>query len=233
MTKETLCTINIYCDESRHTSDPHDSYMVIGAISCPAESKREIVHQIHVLKREFNTQGEFGWKRLSPNKHDFYWALIEKFKEREDLSFRCLVVDKNILDHDRFSDGDSELGFYKLYYQMLVHWLKPDCSYRIFLDWQQNKEQHRFSDLRLILRKKLMGRARIDCLEPVTSHNLPLLELADLFIGAVGYQWNERSESETKIQFCKDLAAAVGLPALKTRTPLSREKFNIFHFVGR
>ena len=226
--------INVYCDESRHTSDRNDSFMVIGAISCSREHKRDVVNQVHKIKKHYDAQGEFGWKRLSPNKHDFYWSLIELFIKDDDLSFRCLVTDRNALDHQTYNAGDEELGFYKLYYQMLVHWLKPDCVYHIYLDWQQNKAQHRFSDLKLVLHNKLMGRgARIECLEPVTSRNMPLIELTDLFIGAVGYKWNDREESQTKIDFCNTLAGTVGLQTLKSTTPLSERKFNIFHFQGR
>lgn len=233
MTNKPLCEMNIYCDESRHTSDPSDAFMVIGAISCPREQKREIVNKIHRLKGRFNAQGEFGWKRLSPNKKDFYWALIDLFKENEALSFRCIVVDRNGLDHDKYNLGDEELGFYKLYYQMLVHWLKTNCVYHLYMDWQQNKTQHRFSDLGFFLQRKLSGRAKVACLEPVTSKNQPLIELTDLFIGAVGYAWNNRQTSPTKIDFCNELAKAVGFKQLKVSTGRDSEKFNIFHFQGR
>lgn len=225
--------MNIYCDESRHTSDQRDVFMVIGAISCPREQKRELVHQIHCLKRRFNAQGEFGWKRLSPNKRDFYWSLINLFKDNEHISFRCIVVDRSTLNHDRFNMGDEELGFYKLYYQMLIHWLKPNCTYHIYMDWQQNKMQHRFSDLKFFIKRKLSGRAKIACLEPVTSKNQPLIELTDLFIGAVGYAWNNRHSSQCKVNFCHDLASAVGFQQLKVSTSPTAEKFNIFHFQGR
>lgn len=233
MADNQFCHINIYCDESRHTSDPTDRFMVIGAISCPRDHKHDVVHQIHLLKKQYNAQGEFGWKRLSPNRRDFYWALLELFGRDPALTFRCLVVDRNILDHDTYNAGDKELGFYKLYYQMLVHWLKRGCAYHIYLDWQQNKAQHRFANLKTILEQKLSGKARLECLEPVTSHNLPLIELTDLLIGAVGYVWNDRGRSNLKVEFCRDLAQAIGRQSLKETTALSEEKFNVFHFQGR
>lgn len=233
MSVKTNIPINIYCDESRHTSDPRDAYMVIGGIACPREGKREIVHRIHVLKKTYKTQGEFGWKRLSPNRRDFYWAILDLFSRESRLSFRCLLVDRSSLDHERYNKGDQELGFYKLYYQMLIHWLKPQHRYHIYLDWQQNQAQHRFSTLRDILRRKLSGRAGIACLEPVGSRHIPLIEMTDLLIGAVGYEWNGRSESKTKVDFCQELAESMNMKNLRESTFPLKNKFDIFHFTGR
>lgn len=225
--------INIYCDESRHTSDPNDHFFVIGGVSCPREKKRELVHKIHKLKAKHKTQGEFGWKRLSPNRESFYWAILKLFIYEKDLSFRCIVVDRNLLDHAQYNDNDEELGFYKLYFQLLVHWLKPKHGYHIYLDWQQNKSRGRFSTLRDILRRKLTGRAKIKCLEPVGSKNIPMIGLADLLIGAVGYYWNSRNNSQIKVAFCEELSQALCISDLRSSTFSIKHKFDIFHFRGR
>lgn len=226
-------TINIYCDESRHTSNPDDPFMVIGALSCPRNRKEGLTRQINLLRKQHDVWREFGWKTLSPSRHDFYWALLDLFCNDPDLAFRCIVVDRNILDHDQFNRGDNELGFYKLYYQMLVHWLKPASAYYIYLDWQQNRMQSRFRDLRDILRRRLTGKAKIECLEPVSSGHTSMIQLTDLLIGAVGYAWNDLQGSAIKKAFCADLAKTVGLSTLKTTTMRSEEKFNIFRFTGR
>lgn len=218
----------IYCDESRHTSDSGDRFMVIGALSCPASRKRDLVRRVHNLRAIHSAQGEFGWKRLSPNKKQFYWDLLGLFVGETDLQFRCIVVDKT-----SFVSEDVELGFYKLYYQMLVHWLSPKCAYRIYLDFQQNREQGRFHTLRDVLRRKLLGRAQILSLEPADSSELELMQLADLLIGAVGYAWNARAGSDTKVAFCSDLAASLGRPSLAASTTPGEQKFNVFAFTGR
>jgi hypothetical protein len=202
--------------------------MVIGAISCPADAKRALVRRIHNLRAIHSTQGELGWKRISPNKRSFYWELLALFANDAQLQFRCIVVDKT-----QFESSDTELGFYKLYYQMLVHWLSPGCDYRIYLDSQQNREQGRFTTLRDILRRKLSGRAKIDSLEPADSAELELMQLTDLLIGAVGYEANGRTGSETKLDFCRDLAVAVGHSSVAEATFASEQKFNVFRFGGR
>ncbi len=225
--------INIYSDESRHTSG--GDFMVIGAISCKREDKRDIVHKIHTLKKKYNTQGEFGWKRISPNKKEFYFDLIDLFLENN-LGFRAIVVEKNLIDNKTYNNGDKELGFYKFYYLMLIEALKPEYIYHIYMDWQQNKEQHRFHVLKFYLSKKLSGKAKISCLEPVTSTNQPLIELTDLFIGAIGYQYDKRKESAVKVEFCTMLAKKLHarnsnyfkFSRLDTFTKRNEEKFNIF-----
>ncbi|WP_422462589.1 MULTISPECIES: DUF3800 domain-containing protein [unclassified Endozoicomonas] len=229
----TQTVFNIYCDESRHTSDPADRYAIIGALQCPMDQKRRIVHRIHSLQAKYNTHGEFGWKRLSPNRCEFYNTMRQVFLEEACLHFRCIVVDRTSFENETYNNGDSELGFYKMYYQMLVHWLEPGHRYRLFLDWQQNASSSRFSDLKTILSRKLSGRAHIQCLEPVSSHNQPLIQLADLLIGAVGYQWNGRTQSLCKHSFAADLARSLGRVTLKASTYPGEKKFNIFHFTGR
>lgn len=222
------CVYLIYCDESRHTSDSGDHFMVIGALSCPETRKRDIVRRIHNLRAIHGAQGEFGWKRLSPNKRGFYWALIDLFASEPELQFRCILVDRTT-----FVSDDQELGFYKLYYQMLVHWLSPGCTYRILLDQQQTREQGRFRMLRDVLRRKLMGRAKILSLEPANSSALDIMQLTDLLIGAVGYERNGRTASGTKVEFCRDLATALGVSSIARSTSPGEEKFNVFHFGSR
>lgn len=226
---------NIYCDESRHTSDTADRYLVIGALSCPRESKRDIVHRIHLLQAKHSARGEFGWSKVAPGKAAFFQELIDLFVSQPELRFRCLVADRNQLNHETFNGGDKELGFYKLYYQTLIHWLEPGNTYHVYLDWQQNASQERFADLHQILSRKLSGRAKLACLEPVSSHELPLLQLTDLFIGAVGYAWNQRATSTAKVAFCQQLAAGLEKLSLAFSSPWknSDPKFNIFNWQGQ
>lgn len=226
---------NIYCDESRHTSDAADRYLAIGAISCPRDAKPDLAKQIHLLQVKHKARGEFGWSKVAPGKADFFAELTAFFLSQPDLRFRCLVTDRHALKHEQFNDGDKELGFYKLYYQMLVHWLEPGNTYHVYLDWQRNASQERFSDLRTVLERKLSGRAKLACLEPASSHELPLLQLTDLFIGAVGYAWNQRSTSRAKLAFCANLAAGLDKTTLAFSSPWksSDAKFNVFNWQGQ
>ncbi len=225
---------NVYCDESRHTSDSADRYLVLGALVCPRERKPTLVRQLHLMQARHAARGEFGWSKVAPGKAAFYDELIAWFAQQPDVRFRALIADRSKLNHEQHNEGDSELGFYKLYYQMLVHWLTPGANYHIYLDYQQNACQRRFGDLRDCLERKLTGRAKIACLEPVDSAEQPLIQLTDVLIGALGYAWNRRSTSNAKLAFCEHLAASLGKQNMEFCSyPSEDAKFNVFSFKGR
>ncbi len=115
--------INIYCDESRY-SNLEDPYLVIGAVKCPREYKREIVGELNSLKHLYGIGGEFGWKSVSPNKGEFYLSLVDWFLKTDALRFRCVVANK-----DNLWSRDAEDGFYVVYHQLLYHWLVPPNIY--------------------------------------------------------------------------------------------------------
>lgn len=57
------------------------------------------------------------------------------------------MVDSEKIDMELFHESDSELGFYKFYYQLLIKWIDGNTSYRIYLDDKANKQNSRLSDL--------------------------------------------------------------------------------------
>jgi hypothetical protein len=123
---------------------------------------------------------------------------------------------------------------------MLVGLLKPNHQYYIYVDWQINQKEKRFDNLKFYLEKQKIT-AIISCLEPLSSDTQPLIQLADLLMGAVGYQYNNRKESKIKVEFCTTLATKLHqinpkyfrYATLNTFTAKEEEKFNIFKWIAR
>jgi len=131
----------IYCDESRpevifgnkDKLNENNQYMLIGGVWLDSMNRNAIKEQIKSLKIKHNTFGEIKWKNVSPSKLEFYLELIELFF-KNDLRFRCILINGHHFNSDVYHNSDDELGFYKFYYQLIFHWLVPMENHAIFLD---------------------------------------------------------------------------------------------------
>jgi len=116
---------DIYCDESRpdlftSKSAIGDKYLLIGGLWLPTEKRDEVKRGINALKERFGVRGEIKWKKVSPAHLDFYVALVDLFIDFGlDLRFRCIAVEAAKVDMVHYHESDSELGFYKFYYQLI------------------------------------------------------------------------------------------------------------------
>lgn len=223
---------DVYCDESRVTSDRRDEFMVIGGLMCPTAKKRAIVRKIDDMRGFYGVQGEFGWKTVCPSKVEFFLALIDLFFSDPDLRFRCVVVSRSETDFK-----DDEERFRLIYYQVFNNWLDRRARYRLFLD-RRVDTRDRVSTLRRCLIDTRQFGESVRFVEEVESRENNMVQFVDLLVGAIGYAWNGRADvdgaSEAKRKACRAICSRLGVLTLNHyKTGPGEEKFNVFHFLGR
>jgi hypothetical protein len=114
----------VYCDESRQeyfTSAPapgKPQFVVIGSLWLESARRPALKALLKAIREEHNLHGEFKWQRVSPSRQLFYSEIINLFFD-EPVRFRCIVLPAHQLDAVKFHNHDSELMFYKFYYQLL------------------------------------------------------------------------------------------------------------------
>ncbi len=191
----------IYCDESCPdfftSSNRKGRFLLIGGVKILKDKREEIKNSLNGLKESSNINGEFKWQKVSTNKLDFYKAIVDIFFEFNNaLRFKCIVVDADTVDFEKYHNDDKELGFYKFYFYMLKHWLKPDVSYRIFTDLKTNRIKHRLLHLHKCLAYANID-STIESVQALPSKEVVLLQLSDFLLGMVSSKFNHSLQNSS------------------------------------
>lgn len=221
---------NIYCDESCHLPNDTSSTMVLGGIWCLKEKKKEIFKRLKEIKIKHGLAENFEvkWNKVSPAKQDFYINLIDYFFDDDDLHFRAIVVNKDILDHKKFNQTHDDF-YYKMYFDLIKVILEPSNSYNIYIDIKDTQSQEKVDKLKEVLRSSHYDYDKkiIKNLQQIKSHEVELLPLADLLIGAVGYLHRGLNSNVAKVSIIKRIQERSGYTLLNS-TLYKEMKTNIF-----
>lgn len=225
---------NVYCDESCHLEKDSSPVMILGAMYCPEERKKQIYEEIRSIKTKHNisTFFEIKWTKVSESKIDFYLDLLHYFWDNQDLLYRGLVASgKQSLDHDKYNGGDYDLWYYKMYYRMLDPVISPNKKYHIMVDIKDTRGGKRVAKLREVLCNNIYDFKKevIDQIGQINSKESEILQLADLINGALAFYHRGLVENpdsnQGKIRFVKELQKHVDLD---NNTKYGERKFNLF-----
>jgi hypothetical protein len=222
---------NIYCDESGHLEHDGIPVMVLGAVWCPASHVRIAAHRIseikaaHRLPRHF----EVKWTKVSPALQTFYLELVDSFFEDKCLHFRGLLIpDKGKLDHAPFCQSHDD-WYYKMFFTLLDPIINPTHCHSIYLDIKDTRSEAKRAKLEEVLRNANRDRAKeiVRRVQQVRSHEVALMQLTDLFIGAIGYHARKLHGNAAKLAIVKRIRQR-GRLSLDRSTWLGEPKFNLF-----
>lgn len=222
---------NVYCDESCHIENDKQKVMVLGAVWCPTEEVKNISRRIREIKEQHgvNKNLEIKWTKISPAKLKFYLNIIDYFFDTDDLHFRCLVApDKSILTHQEFKQNHDE-WYYKMYFDMLKTILSPDEKYRIYIDIKDTKGGDKIRKLHEVLSNNLydFNREVVERLQIVRSHEVEIMQITDLIMGAICCVNRNLNTNEAKNLIIKRIKERSGYSLIKT-TLYKENKFNVF-----
>lgn len=233
--------VNIYCDESNHLVNDSSKVMVLGAVWCKASKKDEVFARIREYKIEHGMRSkgrgpsgerttiEMKWNQVSNGKLDFYLDLIDYFFTTDDLHFRALIVpDKTALNHAAFSQNHDTF-YYKMYFDMLKIILDPQVSHNIYLDIKDTKSNQKVLKLEEVLRNSHYDYSKqiIRKVQQVRSHEVELVQLADILSGAIAYVHRGMGTSIAKQKIVERIRHRSGYKLLRS-TLVQEKKMNIF-----
>jgi hypothetical protein len=222
---------NIYCDESCHLEHDHQKVMVLGTVWCPLDKVKEISVRLREIKSKHGMKPGFEskWTKVSPAKSAMYLDLLDYFFDDDDLHFRALVVpDKSKLRHDDFGQ-DHDTWYYKMFFDLLKVLFNPRSRYRIYLDIKDTRSAAKVAKLHEVLCHNMYDFQReiIERVQNVHSHEVELLQMSDLLIGAISYVNRGLSGNAGKEALVARIRERSGYSLTQT-TLLREEKLNLF-----
>lgn len=191
---------NIYCDESCHLENDGQRYMILGGMICEKNNRKIVKNDINEIKRKngLKETAEIKWNKVSPSKLYYFKELVDYFFETDMLRFRAMIIDKTQINHEKFNQTHDD-WYYKMYYELLKYLAEPKDNNYIYLDIKDTKSARKVEGVKnyLNLKMKEFEYEPVKHIQSINSQESCILQLADLFIGAIGY----RNREKKKLQF--------------------------------
>ena len=226
-------TYSVFCDESCHLEKDRQPSMVLGAVWCPTDKVREISVRVREIKTRhgLNAGLEIKWGKVSPAQKQFYLDVLDYFFDDDDLHFRGLIVpDKTRLRHDAFGQTHDE-WYYRMYFDLLKVILAPDARYRIYIGVKDTRGSQKVAGLHEVScnNRYDFQRRIIERVQLVRSHEVEILQVADLLTGVVSYANRRLETSPAKCALVARMAQRSAYDL--TRSTLLREnKVNLLRW---
>lgn len=223
---------NLYIDESCHLEHDRMPVMCIGYTKINAENYPAIKEQIKHLKLQHKSPTEIKWNNVSASRLPLYKALVDYFFEAE-IYFRCILVKyKGKLDHEQFNQGDHNNFYYKLIYFLLQSATNPPANeYKVFLDIKDTRGKERLIKIEEVLYNKYNGNSPFKEFQHIHSNENVLLQLTDLFIGAITFKARglekKANANKAKVELVQYIETKSGY-SLDEGTEPWENKFNLF-----
>lgn len=223
LVKRTL--LHLYCDESRHLPHDREPFLLLGLLACPADRVRASHTELAALWKEHKLPQHFEakWTKVSPGKQAFYLSVLDWFLRADGLSFRALVLPNKKRLYAALPEDSRDYLYYRLYYQLLRGAIEPENRHRVFLDLKDTRGREKIIHLTDVLRADAddpAGKAVVG-LQHIRSHEVRLLQVTDLLLGAVGFARNPKAEKESpaKRAFVRSLEEHLGQPLTADTLP--------------
>ncbi|MBG0765922.1 MAG: DUF3800 domain-containing protein, partial [Tissierellales bacterium] len=179
---------------------------------------------------------EIKWTKVSNAKLDFYKDLIRYFYLNEDIKFRAIIIpDKSILDHSKFNHSSDDF-YYICCYLLFKYDINPGVhkdyfeghTYNMFLDYKDTKSHKECKNLREYISNKFKYKnVYINNIKTVKSDENEIIQLTDLFIGAIAYKNRELKTSKAKLELISLIEKLSDVDLINTNY---NEKMNIFRW---
>jgi Protein of unknown function (DUF3800) len=216
--------------------------MVIGGVLCAHHCIDDLISDLRRLPRTKRDHWDYEWKNIRDNnltKYESFVDLFFEYNRDHRLDFACLIIECALLDHASFNEGDGEIGFNKFLFQHLfrhARTFEDAISFRCYHDRRSSK--YDLDEIREMLDAKAFQLnpryvRRYHEVAYADKQTRPLLQFADVIVGAVGFEWNKKhlkTPNSAKAQIARRVRNGACVPTLAKQTWMREPHFSIWKF---
>ncbi len=214
--------------------------MLLGGVCISPEDIPTVEARIQQVRDDYNMLAEFKWAKVSNAKLPAYTDLADVFFDSADenlIHFHSVLVDSTRLNHSKYNAGDSEIGFNKMIYQLLIKFGRIYHAYQTYHCFLDNRTtSHSLDELKDILNNGISKRWGINT-NPYRrvvfrdSKRSDLLQLNDIVLGGLAARANGHhlriGASPAKQQLSEYVLNRANITDPTRSTPYGRYKFTV------
>jgi hypothetical protein len=234
--------VEVYGDESLKRGH----YDLLGGLWVPERHAPALRAAITDARVRHGCMGEIKWTKCSGSSpHPLYPDVVDAVLgaiAAGRAKYKCIVIDRRLVDDAAWNDGDRELGYFKAWWTLLLSRVQPGWRYRIRLDALNLQRSGRLQTLRDTLNAAAIRDRGLDypcceSVEPRDSKKEDLIQAVDLLTGAVGFHYagghTAAEGSRGKIELARHICARLGKPELCFASRPSESGFNVWKWTPR
>jgi hypothetical protein len=240
--RTALPVVEVYGDESLKRGH----YDVLGGLWIPARHAEPLRAAITEARARHECTGEMKWSKSSGSSvHPLYADVVDLAAaaiHAGRAKYKCIVIDRRLVDNATWNDGDRELGYFKAWWTLLMSRVQPGWRYRVRLDALNLQRSGRLQTLRdtlnaTAIRDRGLSYPCCESVEPRDSKKDDLIQVVDLLTGAVGFHYagghTAPGSSPAKIELAERICARLRKPSLCVESKRTEAGFNIWKWTPR
>lgn len=228
-----MAQIQVFADESGMNGVP---FMLIGGIWVERSSGVRLRENLMEICTRHEYFSEVKWERIRKYKLGCIYALLDAFLQCDGAQFESIVIEKMLVDWQGDHGGDKDLGFYRYYSLLLANRMQAAHEYEVTVDSHNSRSKTPLIDL-LVQTNTLVARQHgTQPLPPLRriaaqdSRHEPLVQLADLLLGAVSASYQPRHANPGKSGVIEYLCRGLGRHSLAQHCFVPNGKFNVWEW---
>jgi hypothetical protein len=220
----------VFMDETGSVNDKSNRYFALGMIKCM--QPHFLDYQIRLLKQKHNFFDEIKWNTISRKKVGFIKELIDIADATPGIKFSLVVVNKDVENFVDNFNNDPYIAYEKLTEVLIKRGIQKNEVLTVLADYISTPPEIHFEvEIKHNINEQFQ-RLAVAGVHRIDSKGTNLLQLNDLYLGAVVYEFKLKNKlvsgDANKIEVMKYLLKKLGINSFTEELENPKFKVDIY-----